>query len=64
MFDQYDVVDVDANHLNALYPDLDSADQSKYYTIDDYNNMFSQDSSDFSLMHLNVRSLYSKLDLI
>lgn len=56
-------LDVDASHFNALYPNLRSDDHSKYYSIDDFNATFSLNSSDFNLLHLNIRSIYPKLDL-
>ena len=51
--------DVYVNHFNALYPDLQDDNQSKYYsvTVSEFNNSFGHGHSNFGLMHLNVRSL-------
>ena len=57
-----DDIDGDVNHFGNLYPDLDNESRSRYYDIDSFNADCRKGKSDLALLHLNVRSLYSKLD--
>jgi len=52
-------LDVDRNHLNELYPGAPSGSgsASEFYFLDDINSNIIVESHDFSLIHLNVRSL-------
>ena len=54
-------LDVDVCHFSELYPNLDSDSQSLYYDVDKLDS-FDHKSSNFSVLHLNIRSLLSKID--
>jgi len=56
-------IDGDVNHFNALYPGLNDDNQSKYYDVASFNSSVRKSEDDLALFHLNVRSLYPKLDL-
>jgi len=61
--DELDDVDGDVNHFNALYPDLSETSQSKYYGVDEFNAVCHKSDNDSAIIHLNIRSLYPKLDM-
>ena len=50
--------------LNESLPNLENQDQSLYYTLSEFIDRYRDDTSDLKLLHLNVRSLYPKLDEI
>ena len=51
-------LDVDLNHFSELFPNYDDDSYNYYYTIDGFNEKFhTQNHSDFSLIHVNIRSL-------
>ena len=55
-------IDPDENLLNSLYGGVGSeSDRSKYYTINKYNDSFS-DSSLFKIFHANIRSINANGD--
>lgn len=58
--DAIDDLDVDINHFNQVYPNLDGLNQSKYYDYDLFNSDCVKSSADFAVYHSNVRSLYPK----
>lgn len=55
-------IDADLHHYNELYPEINSGTGSDYFTFDKFNNDFSSNYNNFSLIHLNIRSLYPKVD--
>jgi hypothetical protein len=50
-----DDIDPDLNMLNEIFPSLDQATQSKYFSLDSYNSTFASSSS-LTFMHCNVGS--------
>ena len=50
------------NHFNSLFPKINNSNQSLYYNIDEFKCRFS--NTGINLMHLNVCSLLSKLDIM
>lgn len=51
------------NELNDMFPNLNSDQiQSLYYSLSGLNESYTDNSQDFKLMHLNIRSLYPKID--
>ena len=55
-------IEVQANHFNELYPEMLGDIQSKYYGIDEFKSAITKSSRDIAVIHLNIRSLYAKLD--
>ena len=62
--DIFEDIDAELNHFNELYPGYNSSSNSGYFTYDKLNNLLSNDTFNFSLFHLNVRSLFPKHDEI
>ena len=60
--DQRDVFDPELNHFSQLHPDLNSFHKSEYYDITEFNSINSYSLKDLSLVHINIRSLYHKVD--
>ena len=56
-------IDIDNNHFNVIYPDLNSTNSSKYYEIEHYNKLEIDTNTDFSLLNFNIRSLSANFDL-
>ena len=54
-----DELDADVNHLNELFPGAPTefGTPTDYYYIQDLNSNFTVAGDDFSLIHLNIRSL-------
>ena len=59
--DELDLSDV-LNDLNDIYPSLTQSQESLYYSLSKLNESFIDCSNDLSIAHLNVRSLYPKID--
>ena len=57
-----DEIDAENNHFNHIYPGLNSVNSCKYYSFDEFNETFINEENDFSLLTLNARSLFPKLD--
>ena len=55
-------IDPELNHFSELYPDIHSSIISKYYSIEAFNKIDSKSSNDLAVIHVNVRSLFNKLD--
>ena len=55
-------IDPDVNHFSSLFPDLQSDFNSQYYSTDKFNSTIEVSSNCLSTMHLNIRSLYHKID--
>jgi len=55
--DQLRNIDADAHHFDALYPEVNSGNPSKYYTVDDLNQLGIDHPTNLSLLSLNIRSL-------
>ena len=53
-------IDADVNHLNVLYPCLNSSNQSEYFTSDKFNSSLNNNDKCLSIMNLNIRSLNKK----
>ena len=60
--DVFEDIDAELNHYNEIYPGYNSNNNSEYFTYDKLNNLISNDTFNFSLFHLNVRSLFPKHD--
>ena len=54
-FTQLQDIDPDDNMINSVYRSLASTDQSLYYTIEKYNQVFSQ-CKGIKFLHANIRS--------
>ena len=53
-----DHVDADINHFDELYPCVNESNLKQYYTEDEFNNKFSsRNINDFSVLHVNIRSI-------
>ena len=52
----------DAFDLNEILQDIDDGDRSKYYTLSEFPEQFTKVNSDLLILHLNICSLYPKLD--
>ena len=64
-FDQEGIfadIDPELNHFSQLYPELNSTYKSDYYDITKFNTILSKNSKDLSLIHINIRSLFHKID--
>ena len=55
-------IDPDSNLINNVFTNYNSATQSAYFTLDQYNSEFSEKSNLFSIHHQNVRSLNNKME--
>ena len=54
-------IDVDLNHFNEIYPDLNDANINQYYDSKSFNDL-NLNKNDFRLFHHNIRSLNKNLD--
>ena len=52
-------IDPDANYFNSNYGN----DNSKYFSIDDFNEFLKENSSKISFFHHNIRSFHANSDL-
>ena len=57
-----DEIDIDNNHFNVIYPDLNNCDSSKYYQINECHRMNINKNHDFLLLNFNIRSLSANFD--
>ena len=55
-------LDPDINLFNRIYPGINSNYDSKYYDLALINQTCSKSNCDFALVHLNVRSIFNKID--
>ena len=62
--DFLDNIDVELNHFQDVYPNLNCKENSKYYNIDNYNKSTSNNNSDLKIFHQNIRSLNANYDYI
>ena len=58
-----DDIDVENNLFNDIYPNLKSTECSKYYQINQYNQLNINPHSDLLLLSFNIRSLSANFDL-
>ena len=58
-----DDIDIDSNHLNVLYPNLNDTETSKYYDSNSFNELNINSNKDLVLLNLNIRSLSANYDL-
>ena len=57
--------DVDLNHFNGLYPSLQTSRENQYFDSDKFNSVFCSDGAkDFSILHLNIRSIRANGDAL
>ena len=68
MFEQLDApldnLDPDSNYFDDLFPSLNnSAQQSKYYTISDFNHNFQLNSNSLTILSYNIRSYMQNSDV-
>jgi len=54
--------DVDLNYFDQAYPDLNNNDQSAYYDVHRFVSDIEKNDRDVAVIHLNVRSLYGKVE--
>ena len=52
------------SELNDSYPTFNGIGRSPYYSVLEFNKTYCDDDRDLKLTHLNIRSLYPKLDEI
>ena len=55
-------IDPDINHFNSIHSGINNTWNSSYYSIDSFNGEFSKSCNDFLLIHVNIRSLFHKID--
>ena len=55
--DLFSEIDVDVNHYRELHPHLYENSDDQCYTIDRFNQAFTDRSCDLSIFHANIRSL-------
>ena len=58
----FDSVDPDVNHLNYMYPDLNTNKESEYYDVTKFNENISFSDNNFSIINQNIRSLKANID--
>ena len=58
----FDDIDADINHLNSLFPHLNSEQESLYYDSERFNRDIIYNKNNFSLINLNIRSLMANED--
>ena len=57
-------IDVDVNHLNTIFPDFQSQNQSSYYDSNKFNTLLNHNNDNFSILNLNIRSLTANIDIL
>ena len=62
--DIFDDIDVELNHFQELYPNLNDNETSKYYNVDNYNKLPPKHKSDLNILYQNIRSLNCNYDNI
>ena len=60
----FEDIDADINHLNNLFPDLNSNEESKYYDTHKFNSETVNNNNNFSILNLNIRSITSNFDTL
>lgn len=56
-------VDPDANLFNSIYDSLSVTDQSLYYSVDEFNGMYTDNSNCLRLCNYNIRSFNSNQEM-
>ena len=56
-------IDADLNYFNDAYPSLNDNHYDQYFDSSAFNNLQLDNNSDFSVMHLNIRSLKKMVKL-
>ena len=59
----FEHIDIDSNHYDVIYPGLSSTESSKYYQINEFNELNFNNKSDLLLLNYNIRSLCANFDL-
>ena len=54
--------DPDLNIFNRIFPGINSNNNSLYHDYNSLNNSFIKSKNDFALFHLNIRSIFNKMD--
>ena len=54
--------DPELNCFNRIFPAIDANNNSLYYDSNSLNNFTSKTMNDFSMIHINIRSITNKLD--
>ena len=65
MFNNRDIfndIDADMNHINSLFPDLRDSNSSLYYNYSEFNDVCTISDRNLSVVHINIRSLYPKIE--
>ena len=62
IIDTFTDIDIDLNHFQNVYPDLFNENHSQYYNIDQFNSLNVKCNSDFSVIHINARSIGANFD--
>ena len=57
-----DDLDPDINLINQSFPGINLTNNSKYYDINSINLEVKKEKDDFCVLHLNIRSIYNKVD--
>ena len=57
-----DDLDVEQNHYNVMYPELNNEQLSNYYHIQNFNQLNINPLTDLLLLNYNIRSLNANLD--
>ena len=57
-----DDIDIENNHYDVVYPDINSTGNSKYYQIDKFNELKFNQNTDLLILNYNIRSLSANYD--
>ena len=60
----FENIDADVNHLDNLFPDLNSNEESNYYDSNKFNKEISKNEDSFSVFNHNIRSITANLDAL
>jgi len=55
-------IDVDNNHINIIYPNLNTGSESKNYTSNEFNELNINSKNDLKILNWNIRSLSAHFD--
>ena len=60
----FEDIDADVNHLNNLFPSLNNGEESEYYDTHKFNNDIVNNDANFSILNLNIRSIFANFDAL
>ena len=60
----FEDIDVEINHLQELYPNLNNIENSMYHNVDSFNKLPTKQKNDLNILYQNIRSLNANYDNI